>query len=104
VKKRITIEQYLEKLSRFAGSDYGRLIRQQFQDNEGKSELAMLVAPTGEELEQFRKAVDMMTPEERQSVEDLDDERIHEIAARASVDSANLAILLNGYVLHCREV
>jgi len=104
VSKGITIEQYLEKMAKFVDSDYGMLIRQQFQNNEGSSELAMLVAPTGQELGQFSRAVASMTPEERESIEDLDDERVQEIAGRADVDPGNLAILLNGYILHCRQV
>jgi len=35
---KITIEQYLEKLSKFAGSDYGRMVREQFEDIKGDSE------------------------------------------------------------------
>ena len=39
-------------------------IRSQFKDIEGCSELAMLAAPSDEELEQLRKAVAIMTPNE----------------------------------------
>jgi len=57
MKALITIDQYIEKLSKFANSDYGKLVREQFTDNKGDSELAMLVAPTKQELEEFKRAV-----------------------------------------------
>jgi hypothetical protein len=62
-KAKISIDEYLKKLARFAGSDYGRMIREQFQDMKGSSELAMLAAPGADELEQLEKAVAIMTPD-----------------------------------------
>ncbi len=91
-------------MSRFADSDYGNLIRTQFKDNDGGSELAMLVAPTSEELEQLKKAVAIMTPDEKQNAVGLTDEQIQKIAADANIDSGNLAIFFNGYALHCKRV
>jgi signal recognition particle GTPase len=104
VRQNITIEQYLEKVAKFAGSDYGKLVRDQFGDNQGSSELAMLVAPTDEELEQFKKAVTIMTPAEKNTAENLGDEQVQRIAADAGIDPANLAIFINGYALHCKRV
>ena len=104
MKIAITIEQYLEKLARFANSDYGRLVREQFTDNRGDSELAMLVAPTKQELEEFRRAVAIMTPDEKNNAMNLTDEQVHKIAADAQADPANIAIFFNGYVLHCKRV
>ena len=104
MKHKLTIDEYLKKASKFAGSDYGKLVREQFADESGASELAMLVAPTLEEIEQLKKAVAIMTQEEKDSAEKLTDEQIHKIAADAGVDPANLAIFINGYVLHCRKV
>ena len=102
--KQISLEQYLEKVAKFADSDYGKLVRDQFIDNEGSSELAMLVAPSLEELEQFKKAVAIMTPDEKENAADLDDEQVQKIAADACVDPGDLAIFINGYALHYKRV
>ena len=104
MNSKISIEQYLKKLHKFCGSDYGKMIRSQFADNDGSSELAMLVAPTEEELQQMEKAVAIMTPSEKQNAADLTDEQIQKIAADAAIDPANLAIFMNGFALHCKRV
>ncbi len=104
MKWQISIDQYLKNSARFAGSDYGKLVRDQFEDAKGDSELAMLVAPTNEELEQFKIAVAIMTPEEKKNAANLTDEEVQKIAADAHVDPANLAIFFNGYALHCKRV
>jgi len=101
---KITIEQYLEHVARFSGSDYGKMIREQFEDIQGASELAMLVAPSAEELEQLKKAVAIMTLDEKQNADSLTDEQTERLAADAQIDPANLAIFLNGYALHCKQV
>jgi len=101
---KISIEQYLEQVARFSGSDYGKMIREQFEDMQGTSELAMLVSPSAEELEQLKKAVAIMTPDEKQNAEALTDEQMERLAADAQIDPANLAIFLNGYALHCKRV
>jgi signal recognition particle GTPase len=80
------------------------LIRKQFKDIEGASELAMLASPSAEELEQLKKAVAIMTPAEKQNAVDLTDEHIQRISADAGIDAANLAIFINGYALHCKRV
>ncbi len=104
MKPKISIDDYIQKLAHFAGSDYGKLVRSQFQDNEGNSELAMLVAPSIEELEQLKKAVAIMTPSEKETAANLTDEQVQKIASDAQVDPANLAIFINGYTLHCKRV
>ena len=104
MNRKISIEQYLEKISRFADSDYGKLVRNQFKDSDGDSELAMLIAPTTEELGQLKKAVAIMTEGEKNTIDSLTDEQIHKIAADAGIDPANLAIFINGYSLHCKRV
>ncbi len=81
------------------GSDYGKLVRSQFADVEGNSELAMLVVPSREELAELEKAVAIMTPEEKTNADKLSDEQIQKIAADAKVDPANLAIFFNGYAM-----
>jgi hypothetical protein len=91
-------------LAKFAGSDYGNMIRSQFKDIEGGSELAMLAAPSIEELEQLKKAVAIMTPDEEEKADSLTDEQVQRIAADARIDPANLAIFINGYALHCKRV
>ncbi|MBN2594114.1 MAG: hypothetical protein JXA81_11450 [Sedimentisphaerales bacterium] len=101
---KISIEQYLEKVARFSDSDYGKMIREQFEDIQGASELAMLVAPSPEELEELKKAVAIMTPAEKQNADTLTDEQTERLAADAQIDPANLAIFLNGYALHCKRV
>jgi signal recognition particle GTPase len=100
----ISIEKYLEKVARFTDSEYGKLVREQFEDIEGSSELAMLAAPTAEELEQLKKAVAIMTPSEKQNADKLTDEQIQRIAVDARIDPANFAIFINGYTLYCKRV
>jgi signal recognition particle GTPase len=101
---KISLEDYLGRLARFAGSDYGNVIRRTFRDIRGSSELAMLAAPTSEELDQLSKGVAIMTKEEKASTDRLTDEQIQRIAADAGIDVGTFAIFINGYVLHCKRV
>jgi signal recognition particle GTPase len=101
--KMTPIEQYLQKVAHFTGSEYGKLVRTQFEDIEGSSELAMLAAPTAEELEQLKRAVAIMTPSEKQNAANLTDDQIQRIAADARIDPANFAIFINGYSLYCKR-
>jgi hypothetical protein len=103
-KNKISIDEYLVKVAQFAGNEYGRMIRSQFKDIKGGSELAMLAAPSEEELEQLKKAVAIMTPAERENAADLTDEQIQKIAADAESDPGIFAIFVNGYALHCKRV
>ena len=80
------------------------MIRDQFKDIRGASELAMLASPNAEELEQLKKALAIMTPTEKQNADSLNDEQIQKIADDAQVDPANLAIFINGYALNCERV
>jgi len=64
----------------------------------------MLAAPSIEELEQLKKAVAIMTPDEKEKADSLTDEQVQRIAADARIDPANLAIFINGYALHCKRV
>ena len=84
--------------------DYGRQIRRQFADIKGSSELAMLQSPSAEELDQLKKAVAIMTPNERQAPQNLADEQIQKIAADAGIDAGLFAIFINGYALECKRV
>ena len=100
----MTVEQYLDKVARFVGDQYGSLIRKQFADAAGQSELAMLQVPTRSELVELQRAVAIMTSREKADVAGLADEQIQRIAEDAKVDPANLAIFINGYVLQCQRV
>jgi len=80
------------------------MIRSRFKDIKGSSELAMLAAPNAEELEQLKRAVAIMTPDEKENAGSLTDEQIQRIAADARIDPANLAIFINGYALQCKRV
>ena len=76
------------------------MIRSQFQDIRGASELAMLAAPTSDELAQLKKAVAIMTAAEKQNAHALTDDQVQRIAADAQIDPANFAIFINGYAIH----
>ena len=62
----------------------------------------MLASPTAEELEQLRKAVAIMTAQEKQNAASLTDDQVRKIADDAKVDPAIFAIFINGYTLHRR--
>jgi hypothetical protein len=64
----------------------------------------MLACPSKSELEQLKTAVAIMTPAEKKNASDLGDEQIQKIAVDARIDPAVLAIFINGYALHCREL
>ncbi len=104
VTKKLTIDQYLEKIARFSDDEYGKLVRSQFKDIEGASELAMLAAPSADELEQLKKAVAIMTPAEKLNADTLTDEQVQKLAADAQIDPADLAIFFNGYAINCKRV
>ena len=103
-KVKISIQEYLEEVARFCDNQYGNRVRTRFEDVQGTSELAMLVAPTGDELSELRRAVAIMTPGEKQDADRLSDEQIERIAADAHIDPANFAIFMNGYALVCKRV
>jgi len=100
---KITLEQYLDKLAWGVDNRYGRRIRTRFKDSRGSSELAMLASPSGEELDQLKKAVAIMTPAEKQNAVNLTDEQVQKIAADAGIDAGIFAIFINGYALERKE-
>jgi len=104
IESKVSIEHYLEKVARFSDSEYGRMIRGRFKDIQGASELAMLAAPSADELDQLKKAVAIMTPDEKAGANTLTDEQVQRIAADARIDPAVLAIFVNGYALHFKRV
>ncbi len=103
-KAKLSVEEYLEEVARFCQDEYGSRFRTQFEDTRGTSELAMLVVPTTEELQELRKAVAIMTPTERRNADRLSDEQMAGIAQDARIDPANFAIFINGYALTCKRV
>ncbi len=80
------------------------MVRNQFKDLKGSSELAMLAAPSSAELDQLKRAVAIMTPEEKQNADALTDDQIQKIAVDADTDPGIFAIFINGYALHCKRV
>lgn len=78
-------------------------MREQFRDNRGSSELGMLASPTAEEFNQIRRAVAIMTAQEKANADKLTDEQIHKIASDAKIESGILAIFVNGYALECKK-
>ena len=78
-------------------------MREQFRDDVEISELGMLASPTPQELEQLRRAVAIMTPNEKAKAANLTDEQVYKIADDAKVDPALFAIFINGYALHRRN-
>jgi hypothetical protein len=78
-------------------------VRDQFKDNPEISELGMLASPTTNEMEQLRKAVAIMTAQEKLNAASLTDDQVRKIADDAKVDPALFAIFINGYALHRRN-
>ena len=78
-------------------------MREQFKDNVEISELGMLASPTPEELEQLRRAVAIMTVDEKAKAANLIDDQVRKIADDAKVDPALFAIFINGYALHVKR-
>ena len=101
---KISLDEYLQEVARFCENEYGNKFRAQFEDMQGTSELAMLAAPTAQELEQLRRAVAIMTPAEKANVEKLSDEQIETIARDARIDPGTFAIFINGYAIACKRV
>ena len=99
----MTIDAFLQKLSAFVGDDYGRQFRNQFKDNAGSSELAMLAAPSKKEYEELKRAVAIMTADEKDNAAKLTDEQVAKIAEDAKVDQAKFAIFINGFALESRK-
>lgn len=62
----------------------------------------MLASPRADEIEQLKKAVAIMTESEIKNADKLTDEQVKKIADDAKIDSALLAIFINGYALHCK--
>ena len=100
----MSIDLYLQKLAVLVDDEYAQRIRQQFKDNRGSSELAMLQSPNSNELEQMKKAVAIMTPAEKENARNLNDEQIQKIAEDATIDTGLFAIFINGYILECKRV
>lgn len=101
---KLSLEEYIKKLSAMADDQYGQMYRRQFKDVWGTSELAMLQSPTADELEQLRRAVAIMTAKEKEMADSLTDEQAEKIAEDAKVDKGLLALFFNGYSIMCKRV
>lgn len=99
----MTVEEYLKALERFIDDPYGRQIRSCFAGIDGQSELAALQAPSRVEYEQLARAVMRMTPEEKETAEQLSQQQVERLARQADADPALLAIFLNGYALQKKK-
>ena len=99
-----TLEEYLERLALMVDDKFGQMVRGQFKDISGSSELAMLASPTSQELALLTRAVAIMTVREKEQASSLDDEQVERIANDAIVDTALFAIFINGYSLFCQRV
>jgi len=64
----------------------------------------MLAAPSLEELKQLKTAFAIMTLDEKENAENLNDEKIQKIAEDARIDQAIFAIFINGYALRLKRV
>lgn len=100
----VSLAEYLDRLASMVDDEYGMMLRRQFQDNSGFSELAMLEVPSSDELEQLKRAVAIMTEKEKSSADKLTDEQVERIADDAKIDQALFAIFINGYALYCKRV
>jgi len=63
----------------------------------------MLAAPSTEEYEELKRAVAIMTVDEKQNAATLTDEQVAKIAEDAKVDPAKLAIFINGFALESKK-
>ena len=101
---KLSLQQFLEKVAQKTDDSFGKQFRGFFADNKGSAELAMLVSPTKDEADQLKKAVAIMTKDEKDNAERLDDQQVRKIAQDADVDPALLAIFINGYTLYLKRV
>jgi K+-sensing histidine kinase KdpD len=104
LSKPISLQQFLEKVAQKTDDNFGKQFRGFFADNKGSAELAMLASPSKDEIEQLKKAVAIMTADEIKNAGSLTDEQVKKIARDAGIDSALLAIFINGYAIHCKRV
>ncbi len=99
MKEIVDIEGYLEYVGQFCESRYGLQFRSQFRDKRGTAELAMLASPTKEEYEQLKRAVAIMTDQEKKDPENMTEQQIKDIADTIGADCGNVTIFINGFVL-----
>jgi hypothetical protein len=99
---KMTIDEYLKRVGKHVDDEYGLAYRRNFADNLGTSQPGMLGCPTRAEYQQLKRAVAIMTSEEKRNIESLSDEQIERIADDAGVDRANFAIFINAYALKLR--
>ncbi|HBG78325.1 MAG TPA: hypothetical protein DDW84_05685 [Phycisphaerales bacterium] len=96
---KLSLTEFLEKISQKTDDGFGKQFRSFFADNKGSAELAMLASPTSGEVEQLKRAVAIMTESEKQNADTLNDEQVKKIADDAKIDAGVFAIFINGYAL-----
>ncbi|MHB0946362.1 MAG: hypothetical protein ACYC3B_04270 [Sedimentisphaerales bacterium] len=96
---KLSLVEFLEKISQKTDDGFGKQFRSFFADNKGSAELAMLASPTSGEVEQLKRAVAIMTDSEKQNADTLNDEQVKKIADDAKIDAGVFAIFINGYAL-----
>ncbi|MFA6186227.1 MAG: hypothetical protein WC770_03300 [Phycisphaerae bacterium] len=101
--KKLSLTEFLGKVSQKADDGFGKQVRSFFADNKGSAELAMLASPTSSEVEQLKRAVAIMTAAEIENADKLNDEQVKKIADDAKIDSVVFAIFINGYAIHCKN-
>jgi len=101
---KLSLQQFLEKVALKTDDSFGKQFRGFFADNKGSAELAMLVSPSKDEAEQLRKAVAIMTADEKKNADKLTDEQVRRIAQDAGIDLGIFSIFINGYALYCKNV
>ncbi|MBU1261188.1 MAG: hypothetical protein KJ757_06810 [Planctomycetes bacterium] len=95
--------EFLEIVARKTDDAFGKQFRDFFGDNKGSAQLAMLVSPTKDEIDQLKKAVAIMTEAEKKDAEKLGDLQVKKIAEDAKIDIALFTIFINGYALYCKK-
>jgi hypothetical protein len=63
----------------------------------------MLAAPSKEEYEELKRAVAIMTADDKANAAELNDEQVAKIAEDVKVDAAKFAIFINGFALESRK-
>ena len=64
----------------------------------------MLAAPSSREYDQLKRAVAIMTADEKENAASLSDEQILKIASDAGVDAGKFAIFINGFALEIKRL
>jgi len=102
-KDSLSIEDYLAKIGQGRHSAFGKRFRQQFADNRGSAELAMLTAPNEKEYSDFSKIVAIMTRFEKTHPDEMTEDQVQDIAKTVDIELSTVQIFINGFVLARRQ-